>query len=81
MVRVQKVKDKRPLSLLCKEGCSITQRSKTEERKESAEDLDDCMLLLVDMAQPPKEVVDAQLLVDRFSPSEPTSCDADGVYM
>ena len=31
--------------------------------------------------QPPKEVEDAQLLVDRFSSSEPTSCDPDGVYM
>ena len=33
--------------------------------------------VLITACQPPKEVEDAQLLVDRFSSSEPTSCDAD----
>ena len=53
-VRVQKVKEKRPLSLLCffcKE-VQLQGRSKTEER---AEDMDYCLLLLVEV-QPPKEV-------------------------
>ena len=49
-------------------------RSKEEEKGK-------VLKIWIIACQPPKEVEDAQLLVDRFSSSEPTSCDADGVYM
>ena len=55
-VRVQKVKEKRPLSLLCffcvRKDVQLQGQSLTEER---AEDVDYCLLLLVEV-QPPKEV-------------------------
>ena len=48
-VRVQKMKEKRPLSLLCffcvRKDVQLQGRSKMEER---AEDVDYCLLLLVD---------------------------------
>ena len=56
---VQKVKEKRPLSLLyffcVRKDVQLQGRSKTEER---AENMDYCLLLLVEV-QPPKEVEDA----------------------
>ena len=50
-VRVQEEKEKRPLSPLCffcRKGVQLEGQSKMDERKESAEDLDYCLLLLVE---------------------------------
>ena len=64
-VCVQKVEGEAAVAfafLLCKKDVQLQGRSKTEK---SAEDVDYCLLLLVEV-QPPKEVEDAELLVDRF---------------